>query len=317
MSNATWRRLQATASARKEHAVIKIGQRPQRSLGRSVEISGTGFVTGARVTIRFCPAPADTGLVFQRVDLKDAKPIPVRAEAVTDTRRRTTLGTGANQVMLIEHAVAALAGMRIDNCFIELDGPEPPGLDGSAADFVESIVAGGVVLNAVQRGRFAVAEPVLLRQGGATLSLYPHIGDELLISYILDYGPNSPIAPQTHTETIVPDYFQRNIAPSRTFLLEEEAQELQKQGVGQHLTAAEVLVFSPNGLIGNKLRHPNEPARHKILDLVGDLALCGLELVGHIVAYRSGHPLNVELAQTISRMPRTSNCVATHSRKAA
>ncbi len=284
--------------------MYKIGHRPQRSLARSVSVSGTGLVTGSPVTVRFCPAPADSGIVFQRIDLNNVPPIPVRADAATGVHRRTTLGDSANQVTLIEHAVAALAGMRIDNCVIEIDGPEPPGLDGSAAAFVEAIVDGGVVLQAAQRGRWTVSEPILLRQGGATLGFYPRIGDDLLISYILDYGPHSPIAPQTHSETITPERFQRYLAHCRTFLLEEEALELQKQGVGRHLSAGELLVFGANGPIGVALRDPNEPARHKILDLVGDLALSGVDLCGHIVAYRSGHPLNVELAKAICRQCR-------------
>jgi UDP-3-O-[3-hydroxymyristoyl] N-acetylglucosamine deacetylase len=284
--------------------VIKIGHRPQRSLARSVEISGRGLITGFAVAIRFCPAPADSGIVFQRTDLKNVPPIPARADAVSGTARRTTLGREPNQVTLIEHVMAALAGMRIDNCTIEVDGPEPPGLDGSSQGFVEAIVDGGVVLHTAQRGRWAVTEPICLRQGGATLSFYPHSGDELLASYILDYGPQSPIAPQTHSESITPDCFRQNIAHCRTFLLEEEARELQQQKIGAHLTAAEVLVFGSRGPIGNRLRHANEPARHKILDMVGDLALSGMDLCGHVVAYRSGHPLNVEMAKTLSRMAR-------------
>ena len=296
--------------------MIKIGHRPQRTLARSVEVSGVGIVTGSQVAIRFCPAPADSGIVFQRTDLGSAPPIPARAESVTGTQRRTTLGSGANQVTLVEHAVAAVAGMRIDNCLIELDGPEPPGLDGSSRGFVDAIADGGVVLSTALRARWTVDEPILLRQGGATIGFYPHGSDELLISYLLDYGPQSPIVPQTYTETITPDRFQRNLCHCRTFLLEEEAHELQKQGIGKHLTASELLVFGPRGPIGNELRHSNEPARHKILDLVGDLALSGMDLVGHIVAYRSGHPLNVEMAKVVSRVAR-AHCGAPTARKAA
>jgi UDP-3-O-[3-hydroxymyristoyl] N-acetylglucosamine deacetylase len=284
--------------------VIKIGYRPQRSLARSVEVSGQGFITGAPVTLRFFPAAADTGIVFTRIDQPHAKPIPALADCVTGTQRRTTLGRGANQVTLVEHVLAALAGMRIDNCMVELNGVEPPGLDGSANRFVDAIVEAGIVLHRAQRPLWTISEPVILRQGKATLSYHPAPGDELRVSYMLDYGPRAPIAPQAHTETITPDRFQHAIAPCRTFVLEEEAHELQRQGVGRHLTAAELLVFGPSGLIDNKLRYLNEPARHKILDLIGDLALSGMSLTGRIVAFCSGHPLNVEMAKTLVGLAR-------------
>ncbi len=284
--------------------MIPIGHRPQRTLARSVSVSGKGIVTGSNVTVRFQPAPANHGVVFQRTDLADAKPIPALASSVTDTNRRTTLGTSPNSVTLVEHVLAALAGMRIDNCMIEIDGPEPPGLDGSARGFVDALLEGEIVLQSAVRQRWMVVEPLVLRQGDVTLSVHPVREGELRISYLLDYGLHAPIAPQAHTETITPDSFQHELADSRTFLLEREARELQKAGVGKHLRADEIVVFGPHGPIGNTLRHPDEPARHKILDLIGDLALSGLDVAGHIVAYRSGHPLNVELARTLSRSIR-------------
>ena len=142
--------------------------------------------------------------------------------------------------------------MRIDNCIIELDGPEPPGLDGSAKEFVDAIVdrRHRAARRGPCAGRWTVAEPILLRQGGATLGFYPRVGEELLISYILDYGPRSPISPQTHSESITPEHFQRNLSHCRTFVLEDEARELQRQGVGKHLSAGELLVFGPAGPIG-------------------------------------------------------------------
>lgn len=289
--------------------MIPIGERPQRTLARSVSISGTGIVTGSKVTVSFQPAAPNSGVCFQRTDLAKASPIPALASSVSDTNRRTTLGEGANSVTLVEHVMAALAGMRIDNCLVEIDGPEPPGLDGSARGFVEALVEAGVALQDATRQRWMVAEPLVLRQGGVTLSVYPVREGELRISYLLDYGPHAPIAPQAHTETITPDSFQHELAGSRTFLLEREAVEMQKNGVGKHLSASELLVFGSRGLIDNTLRSPDEPARHKILDLVGDLALSGLDVAGHIVAYRSGHPLNVELARVLSRSVRSDAAI--------
>lgn len=287
--------------------MIPIGQRPQRTLARSVSVAGRGIVTGVEVCIRFQPAPANTGVVFQRTDVHGAKPIPALAISVTDTNRRTTLGTGSNSVTLVEHVLAALAGMRIDNCVIEIDGPEPPGLDGSALGFVAALLEGGIVLQSARRQRWMVVEPLVLRQGGVTLSVFPVRDGELRISYLLDYGVHAPIAPQAHTETVTPDSFQHELADSRTFMLEREAHDLQKAGVGKHLNSGELIVFGRKGPIDNLLRHPDEPARHKILDLIGDLSLSGLDVAGHVVAYRSGHPLNVELARTLSRSVRADS----------
>jgi UDP-3-O-acyl N-acetylglucosamine deacetylase len=283
-------------------AARKPGGRRQRTLAKAAEVLGTGMVTGSKIRLRFLPAAPDSGVAFLRTDIPNATPIPARAESVTGTARRTTLGTGQNQVTLVEHVLAALAGMRVDNCLVELNGPEPPGLDGSSEGYVVTLLSAGTILQPIRRQRLAVAEPVSVSQNGATLSIYPREGDDLLVSYLLDYGPYSPIAPQSLTLLINPDRFRRDLARCRTYVLEHEALELQRQGIGRHLKPSEILVFGPKGLIENKLRFSDEPARHKILDLVGDLALCGFDLVGHVVAYRSGHPLNVDLARALTRV---------------
>src|SRR5262245_24753339 len=280
----------------------RIGYRHQRTLAQAAEVHGVGMVTGARVRLRFTPTGPDSGITFQRKDIANAPPIPAVAASVSGTARRTTLGSGLNQVTLVEHVLAALAGMRVDNCLVELDGPEPPGLDGSAEGYAKTLITAGVALQQARRPRLAVSEPVTVSQDGATLGIYPREGDDLVISYLLDYGPCSPIAPQSHTELITPERFRQELARCRTYVLEHEARDLQRQGVGRHLKPSEILVFGPKGLIDNRLRFPDEPARHKILDLVGDLALCGFDLVGHVVAYRSGHPLNVELARVLTRV---------------
>jgi UDP-3-O-acyl N-acetylglucosamine deacetylase len=289
---------------REDLAVIRIGQRPQRTLAKPVAVNGVGLVGGARVTARFCPAPAGTGLLFHRTDLSGAEPLPALADRVSGTQRRTTLGTGENQIAVVEHVLSALAGMRVDNCVIEIDGPEPPGLDGSALGFAEALVEGGLVLQTTPRPIWGVSEPVVVAEGGATLSIHPATGTELRVSYLLDYGPRAPLAPQAHSETITPESYLSKIAPSRTFLLEEEARALRQQGLGAHLTAADLLIFGPRGPLGASPHCGNEPARHKILDLIGDLALSGLALAGHVVAYRSGHALNVALAKALAAAAR-------------
>jgi len=281
--------------------VRRTGYRYQRTIGRPADVAGVGFLTGALVRLRFVPAPPDTGIVFVRTDLRPRAHVPARVEEVTGTNRRTTLGRAPAQVGLVEHVLAALAGLRIDNCFVELNAPEPPGLDGSARLFVDALGRAGTVLQAGRREVWATDEPVVVTAGGATLALHPADGPGLRVSYLLDYGIGSPIGWQTYTQDISPDNFAREVAGCRTFLLEAEAAALRRMGLGSRTTAADLLVFGRRGPIDNRLRWANEPARHKVLDIVGDLALFGADLCGHVVAYRSGHPLNVELVRALKR----------------
>jgi UDP-3-O-acyl N-acetylglucosamine deacetylase len=281
--------------------VKRLGYRYQRTLARSVELMGIGFLTGASIRVRFRPAPPSTGVSFVRTDLRPAVKVPARIDQVSGTDRRTTLGKPPAQVALVEHVLAALHGLRIDNCLVELNAPEPPGLDGSARSFVEALQEAGTVLQAARRPIYGVSSPVVVGHNGATLSLHPHTADELKISYLLDYGLRSPIPRQICTEILTPEQFASSVAGCRTFILENEAEELRRQGLGTRTTAADLLVFGKHGPIDNRLRCANEPARHKILDLVGDLSLFGSDLCGHVVAYRSGHPLNTELVRELTR----------------
>ena len=254
--------------------------RPQRTLLRAAEVTGVGFLTGSEVRLRFLPAPPTSGVVFVRSDLPGRPRLPAHVSQVTGTQRRTTLGRTPIQVSLVEHVLAALAGLRIDNCIVEIDAPEPPGLDGSAAGFVLALSAAG----------------------NATLTLHPPLeesGTSLTMTYFLDYGRFSPIIRQVHTQTITPGTFMRGLAPCRTFLLEAEADALRQQGIGRSTTTSDLIVFGDRGPIDNELRFANEPARHKVLDMVGDLSLIGADLCGHVIACRSGHPLNVELARAV------------------
>jgi UDP-3-O-acyl N-acetylglucosamine deacetylase len=269
----------------------------QRTLARSVEVQGIGFLTGATVRLRFLPAPPCTGVVFVRTDLRPRAHVPARIDQVTGTHRRTTLGETPAQVGLVEHVLAALAGLRLDNCYVELNAPEPPGLDGSAQGFVEALHAAGVALQPARRAVWCVDYPMVVSAAGATLALHPAPADHLQISYLLNYGLNSPIDRQQYSGVLTPETFARDIAACRTFLLEAEAAELRRQGLGARTTLSDLLVFGPRGPIDNRLRFANEPARHKVLDIVGDLSLLGEDLHGHVVAYRSGHPLNIALVQ--------------------
>jgi UDP-3-O-acyl N-acetylglucosamine deacetylase len=279
----------------------RIGYRYQRTILRSTEVMGIGFLTGAPIRLRFNPAPPSTGVVFVRTDLQQPLSVAADVGMVSGTQRRTTLGRPPVQVALVEHVLASLAGLRIDNCVVELNGPEPPGLDGSAQQFVDALRRTGVRMQPARRAIYGVDDMVLVAQGGATLAIHPSDEDELRITYALDYGLNSPIDRQTHSETITPETFVNFISNCRTFLLETEAQELRRQGLGSRTSTADLLIFGTQGVIGNRLRYADEPARHKILDLIGDLSLFGHDLRGHVVAYRSGHPLNVELVRKLSK----------------
>ncbi len=277
----------------------RLGYRRQRTIAAPIKLNGTGFVTGKPIQLRILPAPADTGLIFIRSDLSPSATVGAHVSEVTGTYRRTTLGNAPIQVTLVEHILASLRGLRVDNCYIELNGPEPPGLDGSAAGFCQEIVSTGFRLQDGFVTRWAPHRPIILEYAGASIGFYPDSGDQLKITYFLDYGPRSPIPPQSHSETISPETFISAISNCRTFVLESEAEQLQKMGIGRHLTYQELLVFGNHGPIDNSLRFADEPARHKILDLIGDLGLCGFDLVGHVIACRTGHPQNIELASKI------------------
>ncbi|AWM42194.1 UDP-3-O-[3-hydroxymyristoyl] N-acetylglucosamine deacetylase [Gemmata obscuriglobus] len=289
-----------TVTPGKADIVRVIGYRHQRTINAPATVEGVGFITGSRVRLRFLPAATDTGVAFRRTDLPGSPTVLARAAGVSGTQRRTTLGQHNTTITLVEHALASLAGLRVDNCLVELDGPEPPGLDGSAAGFVSALAEAGTVTQYARRPIYGPTHPIIVRTPGATLGLHPAPGTELRISYRLDYGPGAPILPQTHTLAVTPDSFVGEISRCRTFLTEAEAGGLRAQGVGKHLTGADLLVFGPRGPIDNTVRYADEPARHKILDLIGDLALCGFDLAGHVVAYRSGHSLNVELARALA-----------------
>jgi UDP-3-O-acyl N-acetylglucosamine deacetylase len=273
--------------------VRSVHYRFQQTLARPAEIAGVGFLTGADVRVRFLPAPVSSGVVFVRTDLGGGPMIPARVEHVSGTQRRTTLGKPPISVSLVEHVLAALAGLHIDNCCIEINGPEPPGLDGSSQGFIQVLRQAGTQLQPARRPIWTVAAPITVSCQGATLTLHPSHRPELKVSYFLDYGMFAPIHRQVHTRVLTPQSFANDIARCRTFLLEAEALELKAQGLGSRTRLSDLLVFGRRGPIENHLRHADEPARHKILDLVGDLSLLGHELHGHVVAYRSGHPLNV------------------------
>lgn len=276
-----------------------MASRQQRTIAHETVVRGIGFLSGADVAVRFRPAEAETGVVFVRGDLPDRPGIPAHVRHVVPRQRRTTLQRGEAAVEMVEHVMAALAGLRIDNCLVELDAGETPGCDGSSRAFVEALTSAGQVEQDRPRASLRIERPITVQEGVATLTAHPGADDRLVLSYNLDYGRQSPIGAQSLFLDITPESFRDELATSRTFLLAEEAKSLRRAGVGARTTEADLLVFGPDGPIGNTLRFPDECVRHKMLDLVGDLALANADLIGHVVAHRSGHQLNAELVRSL------------------
>ncbi len=276
----------------------RLGYRFQGTIARAVDVQGVGILSGSTVHVGFRPAPPSTGVVFVRTDLPKHVLIPACLDEVSGTQRRTTLGRSA-QVGLVEHILAALAGLRIDNCLIEINGADPPGLDGSSQGYVNALLKAGTARQPARRAIWTVERPVIVAREGATLALHPSSVEELKASYFLFYGWHSPIDWQIHTQVLVPQTFASALAPCRTFILESEVAELRRQGLGRGMTNSDLLVFGPTGPLENRLHFADEPARHKILDMIGDLSLLGHDIRGHLVGYRSGHTLNIELGRTL------------------
>ncbi len=274
----------------------------QRTIQRETELTGRGLFTGLSVTARFRPSPPGTGVTFVRTDQPESVRIPARFDSLSKRARRTSLRNGTAAIETIEHCLAAVRGLEIDNLVVELDGAELPSVDGSALPFVESLQAAGVAEQDLEREWLQIAEPIRVSEGAAELVAWPGEPGRLEIIYELDYGPDSPIGHHILRFSLDPAGFIREIAPARTFVLAEEAEQLRAAGLGPHLTYQDLLVIGPGGPIENSYRFPDECVRHKILDLVGDLMLLGCFFSGKVYARRSGHNLNHELVRRLYEM---------------
>ena len=273
--------------------------RPQTTIAKEAEVRGIGFFHSRDVIIRFSPARAGSGIIFVRTDLPGRPPVPARIDHVIARPRRTAISVGDAIVEMIEHVMAALHGMGIDNCQVELDAPEPPGCDGSSLAFVEAIAEAGVVELDRHRPLLVVDRVVCVRDGNATLTASPSDTPGLIVSYELDYGRDTPIGMQALEFAVSPERFVTEIASSRTFLTEGEAVALRAAGIGRRASESDLLIFGSRGLIGNSLRFADECVRHKILDMIGDLALANMDIHGRIEGVRSGHSLNATLLRAL------------------
>ncbi|WP_437204067.1 UDP-3-O-acyl-N-acetylglucosamine deacetylase [Planctomicrobium sp. SH664] len=274
-------------------------QRHQQTIQRPVSVSGFGLFGGQDVDLVFCPAAVDTGIVFERVDLKPSVRIPAWIEYVVPQSRCTMISHQGATVSVIEHVMAALAGLQIDNCLVRLNAPEPPGCDGSSWAFVEALQSAGIVQQAAWRPVIEIEETLCFTENAQVgIAAQPSRSGELEIGFLLDYGPG-PIGRQSLKLSITPETFVAELARCRTFALEREVQQLQSQGIALRSTTSNALVFGDQGLIANSLRFADECVRHKMLDCVGDFALLGCDIRGRFAAERSGHRHSHEIIRLI------------------
>ncbi|MCK4342803.1 MAG: UDP-3-O-[3-hydroxymyristoyl] N-acetylglucosamine deacetylase [Phycisphaerae bacterium] len=271
----------------------------QQTIQREVELTGRGLFTGFPVTVRFKPADPGSGIAFLRTDQPDSVRIAARLENLTKRARRTSLRNGTAAIETVEHCLAATRGLGIDNLLIEMDNAELPALDGSSQPYVELLQAAGIAEQDPERQYIRINQPIRMSEGDAELVAWPVESDRLEIIYELDYGADTPIGHQIYRFVLDPEGFLEQIAGARTFILEEEAEQLRAAGLGTHLTYEDILVIGPDGPIDNSYRYDNECVRHKILDLVGDLVLTGSFVCGKIYARKSGHHLNHELVRRL------------------
>ncbi|MBC7833789.1 MAG: UDP-3-O-acyl-N-acetylglucosamine deacetylase [Phycisphaerales bacterium] len=291
---------------------------PRHTVAAPSRVSGITLFTGAATTLTIRPTPAGHpgGLTIRRTDLPGSPAFPMTIAHLVPEARHTVLSLNpsdpkAPQVHTAEHVLSALIGMGITDAALELDGPEIPVADGSAEPFAAAIngEGGGVVPFKSAREAtlpLRISQPFVVEQAGASIRAEPseYGSNELHLEYRLDYGAASPIRPQLSSLRIrwgeASGSYRSAIGPARTFCLLEEAQIMRQMGLFKHLEPRDMLVIGPDGdPIDNTWRFADEPARHKLLDLLGDLALAGRPIVGRITAARAGHALNHEMARTL------------------
>ncbi|MDZ8092487.1 MAG: UDP-3-O-acyl-N-acetylglucosamine deacetylase [Nostoc sp. DedQUE05] len=275
----------------------------QHTLAAQITQIGVGLHSGVNTQVRILPAEAGSGRYFVRVDLPDLPIIPAQVAAVSHTVLSTQLGKGEVYVRTVEHLLAALSSMGVDNARIEIDGPEVPLLDGSASVWTANIAQVGLVSQLVNNQvPLAITEPIWVYQGDAFVSALP--AAETRFSYGIDFDLPA-IGNQWHSWSLTPELektsasFAAEIAPARTFGLLHQIEHLQKTGLIKGGSLDNALVCGPEGWLNPPLRFANEPVRHKILDLVGDLSLLGTFPRAHFLAYKASHNLHIQLAQKI------------------
>jgi UDP-3-O-[3-hydroxymyristoyl] N-acetylglucosamine deacetylase/3-hydroxyacyl-[acyl-carrier-protein] dehydratase len=298
----------------------------QRTIKSPVSVSGSGLHTGEKVTMTFNPAPENHGYKFRRIDVEGMPVIDADCDNVTDTSRGTTISQNGASVSTIEHVLAALVGLEIDNVLIDMDGPETPIMDGSSIQFVEAISAAGTVEQEADREYYHIPYNIHYSEPDRKVEMVAMpLDDDYRFTCMVDY--NSQVLGSQHASISSITEFIKEIASCRTFCFLHELEMLLKHDLikGGDLNNAIVVVdkevddeelnhlaklfnrkdikVAPQGILNNiELRHQNEPARHKLLDMIGDLALVGVPLRGHIMAARPGHAANVAFAKKIKTL---------------
>ena len=280
----------------------------QKTITAPVKLGGVGLHTGQEVALELVPAEPDTGVVFVRTDLPGRPRVEAHTQNLASRPRRTALVKGEAEVQTTEHLLAALCGAGVQNVEVRIDAPELPGLDGSALPYYEAVKEVGVEAQGQPARQLHLRKPIGLTDKGASLVALSRASG-LSVAYTLDYsgirracdlpGELLGLATQFIEIEFSEESFAREIAPARTFVLEEEVQQLRAAGLGKGANTQNTLVLGREGIIDNKLRFRDEFVRHKVLDLLGDLYLTGCQLHGHLLAIKSGHSLNVQLARLI------------------
>lgn len=299
----------------------------QRTISREISLDGPGLFSGEPATLTFAPAERDQGITFVREQDSRVTSIAASVQNVLKRPRRTCLRNGTLYVETVEHCLAALSGLGINNAIVKLSGGvsgEVPGGDGSSKLFVDAIEQAGIVEQDAPVQPLIIRKPVQVTDRDATLAALPGPTDYLEIIY--DFEADAPLGRQTISFHLrngngksngSKDDFATQLAPARTFVFEHEAAELRARGLGKHLSPRDLLVISPTGPIDNAFRFPDECARHKVLDLIGDLYLIGRPIYGRLVAHKSGHALNHQLARKLLQQMRSETLLSLVSREAA
>jgi UDP-3-O-[3-hydroxymyristoyl] N-acetylglucosamine deacetylase len=267
----------------------------QRTLRRSVSCVGIGLHSGCKVTLSLKPAPMDHGICFRRTDLGDFE-LPATVRHLAGLQLATGLARDQVSVETVEHLLAALVSMGVDNVVVELNSPEVPIMDGSAAPFIYLIQEAGLKRQQKARKYLKIIRPIALSRGDKRIALYP--SDHFKVTYSISFD-HPLLRHQSRTLAITEDSFVEEIAPARTFTFLKDVEMLRQNGLALGGSLENAVVLGETGVLNNALRFEDEFVRHKILDAVGDLALVGYPVIGHLVAHRAGHALHTEFASRI------------------
>jgi UDP-3-O-[3-hydroxymyristoyl] N-acetylglucosamine deacetylase/3-hydroxyacyl-[acyl-carrier-protein] dehydratase len=280
----------------------------QHTVGKTASFSGTSLHTGEKVSLKLHPAPVDHGIKFKRKDLQEEPTIDARIDNLKTVERATTIGEGPVRVHTVEHVLAALSGMGVDNAIIEMDANEPPIGDGSAQPYVDLIKQAGVTAQEEPRKFFDVREPTHVEsKTGALLVLLP---DEKFRISCTQAGPDNRFAQYLSME-VTPAVFEREIAPARTFVFYEDVEPLMEKNLIKGGSLENAIVVRGEAVLSKEpLRFADEFVRHKILDIIGDLALIGRRIRGHVVAVKPGHAVNADLARAVTREQTRRNALS-------